>query len=229
MRRAKWRKSRTHTIPASLPPYFPFRGNGFSLIELLIVLLLFSVLTGMAMTLIVQGHRSLQSRLSSSTLFANGVMALNQMTREIRMAGFPSAKSFTAAAVTTNPGVVATSFVAASGYDLTFEADTDGSGLKQIEYVLPAGMQTITRRSTLKNLDGTLATSTAVSTAFLDSVDNQVQGQPLFSWDSDPLSSSPFPQNIRTVYISIILKSKSNESGMPVSMTLTATCQRMNR
>jgi prepilin-type N-terminal cleavage/methylation domain-containing protein len=228
MRRVKWRRSRTHTAPALPPPCF-LQGNGFSLVELLIVLLLISVLTGMAMTLIVQGNKSLQNRLSSSTLFAGGLTALNQMTREIRMAGFPSAKSYSAAAVASHPGLVATAFVAASGYDLTFEADTDGNGqVEQIEYVLPAGSQTISRRRTLKNLDGSLATTTTVSTAFLDSVNNRVVGQPVFSWDLDPSDPHPFPQNIRTVYIDVVLTSKGNESGMPVSMTLTATCQRMN-
>jgi hypothetical protein len=202
---------------------------GLSVLELLVVLLLFSALTATALTLVVQANKSLQNRLSSSTLTSTGLPALNQMTREIRMAGFPTDKSFTGSAVASYPGIVATPFVTASSYDLVFEADTNGDGVvERIEYVIPAGSTTITRRSTLKNANGTLATSSTASTAFLENVQNQLQGQPLFTWDLDPLSAKPFPQNIRTVYINAILKARGNESGGPINMTFTATCQRMN-
>lgn len=229
MEKAKSRKSGGLTAPASRRPSFQFQVDGYSIIELMLVLLLISALTGIAMDLTLGAHKSLQRTLSSSTLLADGLTALNQMTRDIRMAGFPSSKCFTAAAVSTSPGLVANGFVAASSYDLKFEADVNGSGqVSQIEYVIPSGSQTLYRYSTLKNLDGTLATGTTVSTAFLGNVQNQVLSTPLFSWDLDPLSSNSFPQNIKTVYINLVLTSSGNESGMPVNVTLTATCQRVN-
>jgi prepilin-type N-terminal cleavage/methylation domain-containing protein len=225
MRMAKSHASHT-PAPASR---LCVRDAGFSLIELLLVLLIFSVLTGAAMTLVINAYKTLQGRLSSSTALDRGLRAVNQMSREIRMAGFPSDKSFSTAAVTSYPGVVAIPFVTASAYDLKFEADTDGDGqVEQIEYVLASGSETIIRRRTLKNLNGSLATTTLVSTLFLDHVQNQTLSQPLFSWDLDPSSSRPFPQNIRTVYVNVILKPVGEQGGTAANVTLASACQRMN-
>jgi prepilin-type N-terminal cleavage/methylation domain-containing protein len=225
MRMAKSHASHTPAPSSRLP----VRDAGFSLIELLLVLLIFSVLTGAAMTLVVNAYKSLQGRLSSSTALDKGLRAVNQMSGEIRMAGFPSDKSFTTTAVTSSPGIVAIPFVIASAYDLTFEADTDGDGrVEQIEYVLASGSESIIRRSTLKNLNGTLATSTLVSSLFLDHVQNQTLSQPLFSWDLDPSSSKPFPQNIRAIYVNAILKPVGEQGGTASNVTLVAACHRMN-
>lgn len=207
----------------------PRGAPGFSLIEVLLATLILTTLTGMAVALVVQAEKKVQNQLSSTTLGSNAIGALSQMSREIRMAGFPSAGSFTAAAVSSYPGLVATPFVAISAYDLKFEADTNGGGrVEQIEYVLPAGGQTLVRSSTQKALDGTLLTSTTVSAPYLANVQNQMQGKPLFTWDTDPLSMNPFPQNVRTVYINLILVSNGNKSEAPVNVTLMTACQRMS-
>jgi hypothetical protein len=188
-----------------------------------------AALTGIAVAMFAQAQKAVQMQLSSSSMDSNALGALNQMAREIRMAGFPSAGSFTAAAVASYPGLVATPFVALSSYDLIFEADIDGSGsVEQIEYNLPAGTQTLLRVSTQKGLNGTLLTATSVSAPFLTNIQNQLQGQPVFTWDTDPLNTNPFPQNVRTVYINLILASNGNGSGIPVNVTLMAACQRMN-
>lgn len=203
--------------------------EGFSLIELLLALAILTALTGIAIGMFVRAQNAVQMQLSSSTLDSGALNALNQMAREIRMAGFPSSGSFTAAAVTSHPGIVATPFLAISGYDLKFEANIHGHGrVEQIEYVLSPGTQTLLRVSAEKGPDGSLLPSTSVSTQFLLNLQNQLQGQPLFTWDTDPLSTSPFPQNVRTVYINLILASNGNGSGGPVNVTLMAACQRMN-
>lgn len=202
---------------------------GFSLIELVMVLLLFSALTAVATSLLVESHKSLQNRLSSSSLSDTGLMSLNQIAREVRMAGYPSSKCFSQSAVTNHPGIVAVPFVSVSAYDLVFEADINGDGqVERIEYVLPPGSTALTRNLTVKNPDGTLAVSGTTSTSVLANLQNQLQGQPLFTWDIDPSNSSPFPQNIRTVYINAILQSRGGESGAPANAILTATCQRLN-
>jgi len=202
---------------------------GFSLVELLIVLFVVSLLTAIALNIVMEANRSLHNRLSSSTLADTGLTALSQMSREIRMAGFPSDKCFSASAVSTYPGIVATSFVTASSYDLIFEADINDDGrVERIEYVIPPGSTTITRRSTMKNANGTLATWTTLSTTLLTDVRNRVQGQPVFTWDVDPLSTKPFPQNIRTVYINALLKAGGNEGGGPAGATFSASCRRLN-
>jgi prepilin-type N-terminal cleavage/methylation domain-containing protein len=203
--------------------------KGFSLIELLLAMLILTALTGIAVAVYAEAQRTVQMQLSSSTLNSNAVGALNQMAQEIRMAGFPSAGSFTAAAVASYPGLVAMPFVAISGYELQFEANIGGQGsVQRIEYLLPPGTQTLLRLCTQKGLDGTLLTGTTVSAPFLMNVQNQLQGMPLFTWNTNPFSRSQFPQNVRTVYINLITVSNGNGSGLPVNVTLRATCTRMN-
>ena len=202
--------------------------RGGSLIELILVLAVFGVLTAIALTLMLETYKGVKSRLGSATLFDSGVTALNQMTREIRMAGFPSSKSFSASAVSASPGLIATSFVTVTSYDLVFQADTDGDGtVEQIEYVNAPNSQSLLRMSTGKNLNGSLAMTT-VTTLALDHVQNRVTNQPLFTWDVDPSIAQTFPLNVRAVYINLVLQSAGNESGPPALVTLMATCPRMN-
>jgi len=189
---------------------------------------LFGTLTAMALALVLQSYNGVQLQLSTSTLFDSGTTALNRMTRELRMAGYPSAKLFTSSAVASSPGLAATPFVTVTAYDVVFQADTNQNGtLEQIEYVLAPGSQNLYRNSTLKNLNGTLGSST-VTTLLLNNVQNQIQGTPLFAWNINPSDTQPFPLNVQTIYINLVLQSSSNESGSPASVTLTATCPRMN-
>jgi len=206
----------------------PTLDAGTSLIELTLVLAVFGVLTAIALSLILQTYRSVQNRLGTSTLYDNGVTALSQMTREIRTAGYPSAKLFTTAAVVASPGIVATPFVTVTSYDLVFQADINGDGtVEQIEYVIPPLSQQLLRKITSINPDGSLAANT-VTTLAVGNVQNQLQSQPLFTWDVDPAIQQPFPLNVRTVYINLDLQSSGYENSPRESMTLMATCPRMN-
>jgi len=203
-------------------------GSGFTLLELLVVLAVFGILTATALALVLEANRSLQHRLRSSNLVDNALIALAGISREIRMAGFPSAASFAASAVASRPGIVATSFVAATSYDLILEADSDNDGrVEQIRYLLPPGSSDLLRNVTLKNADGSLDSASSQSTIVLENVQNQIQGRPLFRWDIDAASSKPFPQNIRTVYINVILAADPDSNGA-ASISLSASCQRLN-
>ena len=201
---------------------------GASFLELIIVLGMIGVLTALAASLILQTYAGVQSRLGSSTLFDNGVIAVNQMTREIRTAGYPSAKFFSASMVTASPGIVATPFVTVSPYDLVFQADINGNGtVEQIEYVNPPQSQNLLRNITAINPNGSLATST-LTTLVVGNVQNQLQNQPLFTSDVDPTIPRPFPLNVRTIYINLVLQSAGNAGAPPDAVTLLATCHRMN-
>ncbi len=205
------------------------REGGFSLIELMVVLLIFSALGAATLSLTVETQRCVQTSLKASGLLDSGLRALGQMTQEIRLAGFPAAGSFSASGLSANPGVAANSVTTATSYDLIFEADIDGDGrVEQVEYVLPAGSQTITRIVTKKNLDGTYTGAPTVSQPFLNQVQNQIQSQPLFTWQTDPSSTKPFPQNIQNVYINPILKTTDASSGAVANLILKAAGQRMN-
>jgi type II secretory pathway pseudopilin PulG len=212
----------------SLPGEPIFSDAGQSLLELVMVLSLFGTLTAMALALVLQSYHGVQLRLSTSTLFDSGTTALNQMTREVRMAGYPSAKVFTSVAAESFPGLVATPFVKVTAYDVVFQSDIHQNGtVQQIEYLLAPGSQNLYRISTLKNLNGTLAPST-VTTLLLNNVQNQMSGTPLFAWSINPYNPQPFPLNVQTIYVNLLLQSSGSESGSPASVTLTATCSRMN-
>jgi hypothetical protein len=212
----------------SIPAAPIFSDAGQSLLEMVLVLAVFGTLTAIALALILQSYRGVQLRLSASTLFDTGATALNQMTKELRMAGFPSARAFTASAVASSPGIVATPFITVSDYDVVFQAATHQDGVvEQIEYVLAPGSQNLYRNNTRKNTNGSLAAST-VQTLLLNNVQNQISGTPLFRWSTNPSDPQPFPLNVQTVYINLVLQSTGGESGSPSSLTLAATCPRMN-
>ena len=212
----------------SIPGELNLSDAGGTLLELVLVVSLFGTLTAIALALVLQCYQGVQLRMSTSTLFDSGTTALNQMTRELRMAGYPSAKLFTASAVAGSPGLVATPFVTVNAYDVVFQADMNQDGtVEQIEYVLASGSQNLYRNSTLINPNGTPASPT-VTTLLLNNVQNQIQGTPLFAWDTNPPGAPPSSQNVQTIYINLVLQYSGNESGSPASVTLTATCPRMN-
>jgi prepilin-type N-terminal cleavage/methylation domain-containing protein len=203
--------------------------GGFTLLELMLVLAIFTVLTAAALSLSRDAQNSLWNAQGSSNLLDSSLRALTQVKREIRLAGHPGAGSFSATAISNHPGIVANSFTAASSYDLVFEGDVNGDGqVERVEYTLPAGSQTLVRYVTAKNPNGTFAVGSTVSQSLLSNVQNQLTGQPVFSWSTDPLSQSPFPQNIRTVYVNLILQTGSGGSSVASNLALSTACERMN-
>lgn len=216
-------------MPPTDGPHSRTAEGGFTLIELMLVLLIFTVLTAVALSLTMDAQNSLWKAQGSTSLLDSGLRALTQMQQDIRLAGHPDAGSFSRAAVRSHPGIVAKSFTTATGYDLVFERDVNGNGqVEQVEYTLPTGSQTLLRNVTPKNLDGTPLTAGTVSGTLLSNVQNQLTGQPLFSWSTDPLSQSPFPGNIQTVYVNLILKTSSGGSSSASNLALTTACERMN-
>ncbi len=221
-------KSKTMAVGEDLRPA-PTRAReaGFTFIELMMVLLIFSVLTAAGLQLYVESQKSLDSNQSLSSLFDSGLRAIRQMTSEIGISGFPTSSSFSATAVATYPGIVANSVITAKEYDFVFEADIDGDGrVERVEYVLPSGSQTIWRNVTKKNPDGTLASSTTASSPFLDHVQNQIVGQQLFTWQLDSSSTKPFPKNIRIVFINAILRTTQGGGRGAASLNVMGTSRR---
>jgi prepilin-type N-terminal cleavage/methylation domain-containing protein len=198
--------------------------GGFTLIELMLVLIIFSVLTAAALSLSRDAQNSLRNAQGSSDLLDSGLRALTLMKQDIRLAGHPDAGSFSATAVSNHPEIVANSFITATGYDLVFEGDVNGDGqVERVEYTLPAGSQMLVRSVTPKNPAGS-----TVSQYLLSNVQNQLIGQPVFSWSTDPLSQSPFPQNIQTVYVNLILKTAGGGASAASNLALATACERMN-
>jgi len=217
-----------HIAPTDGPPSRTAEG-GFTLIELMLVLVIFTVLTAVALSLTIGAQNSLWNVQGSTSLLDSGLRTLTLMKQEIRLAGHPDAGSFSASAVANHPGIAAKTFTTATGYDLVFQGDVNGNGqVEEVEYTLPTGSQTLVRNVTPKNLNGTFTAGSTVSGTLLSNVQNQLTGQPVFSWSTDPLSQSPFPQNIQTVYVNLVLKTSIGGSSSASNLALATACERMN-
>ena len=217
-----------HIAPTDGPPSRTAEG-GFTLIELMLVLVIFTVLTAVALSLTIGAQNSLWNVQGSTSLLDSGLRTLTLMKQEIRLAGHPDAGSFSASAVANHPGIAAKTFTTATGYDLVFQGDVNGNGqVEEVEYTLPTGSQTLVRNVTPKNLNGTFTAGSTVSGTLLSNVQNQLTGQPVFSWSTDPLSQSPFPQNIQTVYVNLILNTSIGGASSASNLALATACERMN-
>ena len=217
-----------HTPPAD-GPHSRTAESGFTLIELMLVLFILTLVTAAAFDLSRDAQNSLTNVRGSSSLLDSGLRALTQMKQEISLAGHPDAGSFSASAIANHPGIAASTFITATGYDLVFEGDVSGNGqVEQVEYTLPAGSQTLLRIVAPKNPDGTIPVGSTVSTTLLSNVQNQLTSQPIFTWSTDPLSQNPFPQNIQTVYVNLILETSSGGSSSASRLALATACERMN-
>ena len=217
-----------HIAPTDGPPSRTAEG-GFTLIELMLVLVIFTALTAAALNLSISAQNSLWNVQGSTSLLDSGLRTLTLMKQEIRLAGHPDAGSFSAAAVSNHPGIAANTFTTATAYDLVFQGDVNGNGqVEQVEYTLPAGSQTLLRLVTPINPNGSIRAGSTVSGTLLSNVQNQLTGQPLFSWSTDPLSPSPFPQNIQTVYVNLILNTSIGGASSASNLALATACERMN-
>jgi Tfp pilus assembly protein PilW len=128
--------------------------GGFSLVELMIATLLFTIITGITFALLgvsLQRYKSEKDYLNS---FQQANVAMDQITRDVHSAGYPPANSFMTAVATANPTRVATPFAwmptypatactvsatctSPTGFDLITEADSgNGNGVQWIRYSL---------------------------------------------------------------------------------------------
>ena len=129
--------------------------GGFSLIELMIATLLFTIIAGITFALLgvtLQRYKGEKDYLNS---FQQANVAMDQIARDVHSAGYPPANSFLAVTAAANPTRVATPFAWMPGYfpavpctvgatctsptafDLITEADLgDGRGVVWVRYSL---------------------------------------------------------------------------------------------
>lgn len=131
------------------------RERGFSLIEMLVVVAVFTVITGAVFLLlnVSQQRYKMESELLGS--FQTARIGMDQMMRDIHMAGYPPVQSLPTAVVAANPARVAFPFAwqpnypatpcGVTGctipgpYDIIIESDIDpenGNGVEWIRYRL---------------------------------------------------------------------------------------------
>lgn len=117
--------------------------TGFTLLELLIVLAIFSVIVGGIFTNLAQSQLRYQFEQEVAEVQQMGRNAVDIMEREIRLAGFPKASYYDSSLSWTsaNSERVAQGFITINATNVVFEADIEEDGIvDRVEYRLNSGV-----------------------------------------------------------------------------------------
>jgi prepilin-type N-terminal cleavage/methylation domain-containing protein len=131
----------TRDIPRRLAPVSPFckreyAARGFSLIELLLALAIFSLLLGGVFASLNEGQHSSQISREETEMHQNLQDVLSLMTAELRTAGFPPETYYDVQYLlnpSTRKNLVAQGLVLAGPQEIRFQGDIDGD--KTVDYV----------------------------------------------------------------------------------------------
>ena len=186
---------------------------GFSLIELLVVSVIFTIITGAVFSLLLNSQVRYQSESSLTEAFQQANVVMDQITRDVHSAGYPPVSSVAAASCSTKADKIAVPFawspnyftnwpcntprnpampcVVRAGcsipgdYDLILEADPgDGNGVQWIRYSLSG--TTLFRGVAQKAVGADPVSSTnAALIPYLDGVLNGSKSKAIFSYKPD--------------------------------------------
>jgi prepilin-type N-terminal cleavage/methylation domain-containing protein len=228
--------------------------DGFSLIELLVAALIFTVIAGGIFSVLLSSQLRYQSDSGLTNIFQQANLAMDQITRDIHSAGYPPPSSFSGGISSTNANYYALPFAWSPGYpampapscmtgssgtcaipgddDLILEADQgNGNGVQWIRYSL-AGT-TLKRVVVTKQASADPVSLTDPSNAppYLENVINGTK--PVFTYGSDPsvTAGAPYtPLQIREVNICLIVQSPNADpqTGQHRSITVTGQAVRFN-
>jgi prepilin-type N-terminal cleavage/methylation domain-containing protein len=163
--------------------------RGFSLMELMVATLLFTVIAGVVFSLLGLSMKRYQFEKDYLVAFQQASVAMDQITRDVHSTGYPPKNSFTTATATANPTKVANAFAFMPGYpaapctlgvcttpgpyDLITEFDPGTGTIQWVRYQLVGTtlMRGVTPKVT--GTDPVTATNAAgVMVAYLDNVMN---------------------------------------------------------
>ncbi|MDP9268253.1 MAG: prepilin-type N-terminal cleavage/methylation domain-containing protein [Acidobacteriota bacterium] len=112
------------------------RQRGFSLVELMIVLVILTIVMGVIFQQIVSLQRRSRAEETKQDIFSEGREFVEQFSRDIHQAGYPSYKAYSAVLIPSDARL-AVGIVRATPTDLVIEGDVDGDGLvDSIEYTV---------------------------------------------------------------------------------------------
>jgi type II secretory pathway component PulJ len=227
--------------------------NGYSLIELLVATVLFTIIAGTIFSLLFSAQLRYSSESGLTTAFQQANVAIDQITRDLHSAGYPPPSSFLAGMAQTNPQLMALPFSWSLGYpnapctvngscgavpgdyDLILETDTgDGKGVQWIRYSLQG--TTLMRGMTPKIpfADPVASTSGGVMLPYVDNVMNGPGNKslPIFRYRFDCTTPTPlpFPSNICKVNIALIVQSAQldPQTQQPRTISLTGEAALFN-
>ena len=108
------------------------RTSGFSLLELMVVLIIVLTISGAVFQTINMTTQRSAAEQTKVDMFQEAREFMDQMSRDLRQAGYPSPRNYDPAVLTQNPIIndrhAAAGLVKVDAGDLWFEGDVDGSG-----------------------------------------------------------------------------------------------------
>jgi prepilin-type N-terminal cleavage/methylation domain-containing protein len=136
--------------------------SGFSLIELMIVLIILLTITGAIFQVINLATERSSAEQTKVDMFQEGREFMDQMSRDMRVAGYPSPRNMDPSVLTQNPAIndlhAAAGLVKVDSGNLWFEGDVDGSGsVSVVQYYLDTSTTNncpCLRRSQLPKVNG---------------------------------------------------------------------------
>ncbi len=214
--------------------------SGFSLVELLVGTVLFTIITGAVFSLLMSAQLRYSGESNVTEAFQQANVAIDQIVRDVHSAGYPpktslplnTSSDFYALPFAWSPsypltpctvGGGASGCLTPGGNDLIVEADTTGSGVQWIRYSLQNG--TLMRCVTPKAKGGDPATSTSGDLVpYLDNVINPTS-TPVFSYTFDTPTSPNQPSYIREVNVTLMVRSALPDPQTRQFRTITLTGQ----
>jgi type II secretory pathway pseudopilin PulG len=226
------------------------RVNGYSLLELLVATLLFTIIAGTVFSLLLNAQLRYRGESGLTAAYQQANVAIDQITRDVHSAGYPPANSFSAAVTQNSPQLMAVPFSWSPGYpyspctvgvscgavpgeyDLILETDLgDGNGVQWIRYSLQG---TTLMRGVTGKPQGTwadpVASTSGVLLPYLDNVQNGNKSLAIFSYFDSTNSPAQQPSNIRKVTIDLIVQSAQPDpqTGQFRTITVTGEAVRFN-
>jgi type II secretory pathway pseudopilin PulG len=219
--------------------------NGYSLVELLVATLLFTIIAGTVFSLLLSAQLRYRGESGVTNAFQQANVAIDQIARDVHSAGYPPANSFAAGVVQANPRLVALPFSWSPGYpntpctvfgscgavpgeyDLILETDPgDGNGVQWIRYSLQGTtlMRVVTQKQPFADPVG----STAGGLPYLENVMNQSRSRPIFSYCYDDPGCGAVTgliSKIRRINILLIVQSADRDPQTQQFRTITLTGQ----
>src|SRR6267143_5200388 len=228
---------------------------GFSLVELLVGTILFTIVTGIAFSLLMSAQLRYQGESTVTEAFQQANVALDQIVRDVHSAGYPPMSSLSATVANNNanankyalpfawspnypttPCTVGGTCTVPGQYDLIVEADLGtGQGVQWIRYSLVGTtlMRGVAPKAPFKD-PVTETSGSLVLVPYLENVMNGSNSLPIFSYVCDAgLTQQPcdgatqLPSSIREVNISLMVRSLQPDPQTHQYRTITLNGQAM--
>jgi type II secretory pathway pseudopilin PulG len=217
---------------------------GFSMIEMLVACAITMVIMGTLFSQIIQGQRFSQSQDAKLDLFQESRQFMDQMSRDLRAAGYPNTRNFQQDPVdpAQNSPQEAVGLVKLDMGELWFESSIDGSGtVSVIHYKLlstGAGCPCLVRSQTAKITGDPLTGQMESDQTEVQNVINGTTSDPIFKayYSDGTLVTLPIDitdsslANINSIFITLKVQSpyQDLQTHQKPTMTLLSTVRLSN-